>query len=295
MPKKKTEWQDYEKLIHTIYTELEPLADVRHNDFIEGIESGIKRQIDISVRTKVANHEILMIIQAKNLKHKADIKVIGEFDSVIRDVRASKGILICNAGFTNSAKEYAKKRKIDLYTAHDASVKEWQTEIQVPVIKRSIKVHLTVQHTYVAVGPTKIDKVKLELPVYALNEFLKKWENNEIPKTLGTHTMELEREAIKIHDDLLPLISTIKYSIVHRHHFKFFIPQEYRGLKDYITQKFKPSFIVFNEAIPFLNDGTWKHVEDIGDISLNASHLQIEIVEIDLINQKMFRAEWVDE
>ena len=43
-------------------------------------------------------------------KKSADIKILGEFDSVIRDIRASGGILICNTGFTKTAKEYAKNR-----------------------------------------------------------------------------------------------------------------------------------------------------------------------------------------
>lgn len=73
-----------------------------------------------------------MIVQAKNHKKPADIKIVGEFDSVIRDLRASKGISICSVGFTRTAKEYAKRLKIDLYTAHD----NWQTEIQIPVIKK---------------------------------------------------------------------------------------------------------------------------------------------------------------
>jgi hypothetical protein len=43
------DWKDYENLIHKIYTELEPDLDVRKNDYIQGKESGKKRQIDISI------------------------------------------------------------------------------------------------------------------------------------------------------------------------------------------------------------------------------------------------------
>ncbi|OQX52969.1 MAG: hypothetical protein B5M48_04335 [Candidatus Omnitrophica bacterium 4484_213] len=41
-----------------------------------------------------------MIVQARNYKNPADIDDVGELATVIKDARASKGVLICNAGFT---------------------------------------------------------------------------------------------------------------------------------------------------------------------------------------------------
>nr|WP_121270871.1 hypothetical protein [Pedobacter schmidteae] len=81
--KKQFDWKDYEDLIHQIYTELEPAADVRKNDFIQGKDTGTKRQIDISIRSNIAGHKILIIVQAKKLKKPADINIVGEFDAVI--------------------------------------------------------------------------------------------------------------------------------------------------------------------------------------------------------------------
>jgi hypothetical protein len=57
----------YEQLVYKIYKELEPLADVRFNDYIEGHVSQTKRQIDVSVRVNIAGSEIPMIVQAKDL------------------------------------------------------------------------------------------------------------------------------------------------------------------------------------------------------------------------------------
>jgi hypothetical protein len=285
-------WQDFEKLIYNIYKQLEPLANVKHNDFILGVESNIPRQIDISIRNKIANHELLIIIQAKKLKKRADINVLGEFDSVIRDVRASKGVLVCNAGFTKSAKEYAAKKKIDLCTAHDASMKEWRGEIQIPVIKKSRKVSIKIKHQYIPNQRITIDSVPLPFPEIAIKEFLKKWERDELDKNQGSHYIELDRDMIKPENSLYALKTGIEYDVMNRYHFKFFKPTDYIGIKDYVTQNFTPTFIEFKENIPFQNDGTWQYIPSLNEISIETSHLQIEVVDIDILRRKMIRVNW---
>ncbi|HEY1020480.1 MAG TPA: restriction endonuclease [Sediminibacterium sp.] len=294
MSNRKTDtfWKEYEDLIYRIYKELEPVGDVRINDSILGIESNTKRQIDISIRKNIAGHEILIIIQAKNLKRSVDLTIIGEFDSVIRDVRASKGILICNKGFTKQVKEYAQKRKIDICTAHDASNIDWQTEIQIPVIKKNTKVSVTIRHRSVILEEGDISGIEMPYPIEAFSKFLKAWEDDKLDKTPGTHIYNLERESIKIPIKSMPLQSHIEYTVQDRYHFKFFIPTDYRGIKDYITQNFTPSFIEFKETIPYLNDGTWKYIADPSEVSLSTSHLQIEIISLDFFKKQLVRTYW---
>lgn len=292
--KEKKDWQSYEELIFQIYRELDPVADVKINDQILGLETQTTRQIDVSIRSNIAGHEILMIVQAKNHKKPADIKIVGEFDSVIRDVRASKGILICSAGFTRTAKEYAKRLKIDLYTAHDASKVNWQTEIQIPVIKKSITIEVKIQHHYAVMKPGSTDHMNIPFPEEAFNIFMDKWQNDEIPKDEGSHYLELEREAIQLNENLFPLKNGVAYNVKTRHHFKFFVPNDYRGLRDYITEKFKPTFMTFSEPIPFMNDGTWKYLEKPNDVPLNMFHLDIEILDVSMLKNKRIRLLWKD-
>lgn len=292
--KNKPEWKSYEELIYKIYKELEPIADIRLDDAIPGVESNTNRQIDISIRTQIATHQILMIVQAKHYKKRADVNIVGEFASVIRDVQASKGILICNAGFTRKAKEYAARLKIDLLSAHDASNKNWQTEIQIPVIKKSLRVDLKIQHSYAVRAEMSIDHIELPFPEDAVNIFMNKWYNDELSKESGTHFLNMERDAIQFSEDLLPLKNRIEYTVHARHHFKFFVPNDYRGLKDYLTEKFSPTFMSFSEQIPFLNDGTWKYIESPAEVSLNTLHLNIEALDVNFLKKKMLRFVWED-
>src|ERR1700674_1798165 len=99
MMMKQPAWLDYEHLVASIYADLDENAVIERNDKIRGLETGSERQIDVSIRTTVAGHDVLIIVQAKDQRRPADVNVVGEFLSVIRDVRAAKGVLICSSGF----------------------------------------------------------------------------------------------------------------------------------------------------------------------------------------------------
>jgi len=95
-------WREFENLVARIYQELLPESEVNLDDKILGHDSKTIRQIDVSIRHRLAGHKLLIIVQAKDYKKPADLPDVGEFATVIRDVRASKGIMVCNAGFTES-------------------------------------------------------------------------------------------------------------------------------------------------------------------------------------------------
>jgi hypothetical protein len=290
--KEKKTGKEFEELIFGIYKELLPHAEVKWNDHILGRDSKVERQIDISIRLKIASHEILIIVQAKDQKKAADVNVLGEFESVIRDVGASKGILICNSGFTKSAKDFAISKKIDICSAHDAVKVNWQTRIEVPVIKKSISVKVAIRHTMVPLGNVTMDGVMLPDISDTFNIFLSAWEAGKLNKEPGEHRLTLNKDLLsQLNKEVIGLESYINYEISHRYHFKFFQPVDYRGIKDFLTKNFKPSFISFSETIPFLNDGTWKFVPDVSAVALNALHLNVEMVHFDIAKMHMVRIE----
>ena len=127
-------WLDYQKLAAAVYTALEKGAVVTHDDKIRGVKSNALRQIDVSLKLNVAGHELLIIVQTKDLARPADVNVVGEFLSVVDDVQAAKGVLICSSGFTDTAVVYAAKCGIDLCTAHDASSPKWALDLRLPLL-----------------------------------------------------------------------------------------------------------------------------------------------------------------
>jgi hypothetical protein len=127
-------WLDYQKLAASVYSALENGAVVTHDEKILGKKSNALRQIDVTLRLSVAGHELLIIVQAKDLNRPADVNVVGEFLSVVEDVQAAKGVLICSSGFTAKALEYAATCGIDLCSVHDASHPKWALNLRLPVL-----------------------------------------------------------------------------------------------------------------------------------------------------------------
>src|SRR4051812_24981509 len=120
MGSKRTEkWAQYEALAHKIMEDLMPFAEVTLDDHIHGTLSEGFRQLDVTAKWKDGDKDFLLIVQVKDLGRKADVNVVGTFRSVIEDVGAHKGVLICSGGFSKNAMKYAKNIGISLYSLHD--------------------------------------------------------------------------------------------------------------------------------------------------------------------------------
>lgn len=244
------EWLDFEKLIARIYKTISPRAVVKHNDLILGRDSSIERQVDVSVRLREAGCDFLIIIQAKNYKKPADVNEVGEFASVIKDVRASKGVLICNAGFTKGAQQLAVSFGIDLCSAHDAEHKDWRTTLTIPIVwerliphvNYSVKLYMNAGDS-ISKDPRKWilseDNGKTKLDI--LGTFIQKWNTKEIPREPGIiHNLLLSNKNIKM------LVGPNKWQPVDEFRIIYVVEQniyrkdvetrEFTGLRNYLTE-----------------------------------------------------------
>jgi len=127
-------WKEFEKLAEQILAELQPMAEVKWNDFICGHLSGIKRQIDVSIRWSSGEDNYLTIVQAKDYDERVGVEIVDTFLSVIRDVRATGGILICRSGFARTVYNYARKCGVLLLNLHDAQSTNWSLQLTVPIL-----------------------------------------------------------------------------------------------------------------------------------------------------------------
>ena len=117
-----------------IQQQLAPTADVLHNVFLDGRSSGVKRQIDVLVRENIGQYEINIIIDCKDYSTPVDVKGVEEFDGLLRDVGAQKGVLVCPRGFTSTAKKRAEGLQIDLYSPIDTDAHKWQARVTIPAL-----------------------------------------------------------------------------------------------------------------------------------------------------------------
>jgi hypothetical protein len=86
------------------HQQLAPRAEVQHDVRLEGRQSGVKRQIDVLVQEKIGQYEIKIIVDCEDHKTPVDVKGVEEFDGLLKDVGAQRGVLVCPSGFTDTVK-----------------------------------------------------------------------------------------------------------------------------------------------------------------------------------------------
>ncbi len=97
------DWKEYEIYITRHFQKMFPNALIKHNVFQEGLISKTKRQIDILIEGKIAGFNLTIIVDCKYFNKKVGIKEVESFLSFLKDLKASKGILITNKGYTKGA------------------------------------------------------------------------------------------------------------------------------------------------------------------------------------------------
>jgi hypothetical protein len=272
--------REFELLIEKIYKEMSPEATIVRNDKIHGFDSGINREIDLSIRSRIANHEVLIIVQAKDYSGKVDINVVGEFVTVMKDVRASKGILICNGGFTEGAIKLATNQGIDLCSAHDANSKKWKLELKIPILLKEFTKKIKMSMAFkVNEAFVELNKKPIQFVLY-LNKPQYTFDNGNtsigyldllISQTgkftfveIGDHHFNLLNDNMMfiIEDILIPVIKfdvTITQNCDY--YLKYVDAEEYRGIKNHSTQLFSSSHLTFKTELNNIPDNTWKKID----------------------------------
>jgi hypothetical protein len=128
-------WKRFEKLIHQIHSQLAPPdAIVKLDDRIVGYDSKAERQLDITIRANIGQYKILIVVECKDEARPIDVGAMGEFGSLLRDVRANKGVMISSSGFTPAAIEMARSHGVDTRTYVDTASVDWKSEVTIPVL-----------------------------------------------------------------------------------------------------------------------------------------------------------------
>lgn len=108
------DWEKYEHQIFDKLNELFPNSDIKKNQRIIGKYSERSRQIDILVKSKPINREILIVIDCKKFSKKINVKTVESFIGFSEDVGAHIGIMITNIGYSKSAEKRAKNHHKDI-------------------------------------------------------------------------------------------------------------------------------------------------------------------------------------
>jgi hypothetical protein len=274
-------WREFENLAEKILAELHPMATVKRNDFIYGRLTETKRQIDVSIRWNSGDDEYLTIVQAKDHGRRANIKVVDEFLSVIKDVGATGGILICRSGFTGRAHTYARNCGVSLLNLHDAQSTNWSLQLTIPIIWIELTPNVQIGHQVeLKVGDSLPTTDPLGAPltndggktrINPVSTFEKYWNGPAAARELGVeHRVPVQAEAVQAMvrtangtTELRPVHEfNIIYTTMQKAWLGRFQPAQCRGLIDYLDeQAFTASYLPLSE-IPVQRDDQWQEIDD---------------------------------
>ena len=131
------DWKKYEREIHTEFRLLYPEAQVLLNQRMEG-RSGAMRQIDVLVRDRVAGRTINIVVDGKHFNRKVEVGVVESFAGLVRDVRADRGILVTNVGYTAGALKRAQSEErgieLDILTTNPINLWMFQSKWAYPYV-----------------------------------------------------------------------------------------------------------------------------------------------------------------
>ena len=119
------DWHIYERVAACFEIEAASMdVSVTPNASLLGSISGVRRQIDILVDARwEEGTERRIIFDAKRRKRKIDVKGVEAFEGMMRDVRASRGVIVCSNGWTKAARARADENiDIKLMSAEEAEV-----------------------------------------------------------------------------------------------------------------------------------------------------------------------------
>jgi hypothetical protein len=96
-------WQTYEKQVAALVAALDGNAEVVHNKRVEARLSKVMRQVDVLVRGKIIDQEIIIVLECKLTSRPLDIGVVDEFVGKLLDLGADRGVLYSASGMTPNA------------------------------------------------------------------------------------------------------------------------------------------------------------------------------------------------
>lgn len=131
---RKPKWKTFEELVARIQGDLAGDATIISNDKIVGKRTGVPREIDVSIRKKVGQFEILIVIDCKDYAKPLDVKDVEEFMGLAQDVGAHKAAMVSAQGYSAAAKMRAQDAGIELYRVLDSGHHPWRVESSLPAV-----------------------------------------------------------------------------------------------------------------------------------------------------------------
>jgi hypothetical protein len=188
--------KEYELIVAAIHRQFDDAAEVKCDESIIGVESGIQRQIDVVVRNNIAGYDVLIIVECKDYKKSVDIGRVDELIGKMRDVKAQMAVLVSDSGFTEGAIRRASgDGHIRLVSVIDTMNGKLRSRIALPVQVNLHKLEWPTTWSFLAgegVDNDSLREVIRQRSEGFVGEFCRWCEQDENtgPLAAGDHTFE---------------------------------------------------------------------------------------------------------
>jgi hypothetical protein len=272
--------KEYELFTYEKFKRLFADAKVKHDDHITGNESGLERQIDVSIRIPIGDgQELLYIVQCKDWAEPSDINVIGELVAVMQDVGAAKGFLLCTSGFAKTNHQYALTKGVELITVEDIESEKWSTEVEIPLIYTQKDYHWRIDLGVDATEELVEANKDTELQVVITNHTLLRAADREPTHMedyiqgaiedpgfngLSGERVDLQQAGLEIQlvGMWLPVSElVVEVDVKPRRYLKYLQPDEYSQLRDHVRDEILPLHAKLTN-VPMTVDGTFIELAD---------------------------------
>lgn len=117
--------KDLEDLVTAINRSLHQNATITPNDRIEDKDTGVPRQIDISIRLSDGPSNFLGIVEVKDWSRRIDATIVEQIGNKAGSVKADAAWIVSRSGFTEPAVKKALAFNIRLITFEDVGSEDW--------------------------------------------------------------------------------------------------------------------------------------------------------------------------
>ena len=237
-----SKWKEFEQLVYQLQQQFSGDAEVVHDTTLPGQDSKTNRQIDILVKRTVGQYPMVIVMECKDYKRAVDVKEVEAFATKLKDIKAHKGALVSGKGFSRAALETAKRHGIDMFRFVDTQSTNWKAYASIPA---SVEQILFQAMQFRFSGFTQIPIVFInppheasifsseKSPLGVLKDLMiKKWIDNEIPRTAGNHIVEIVKDGYVGAPESLCPVTIHGVAHIERKVFQGPLPVDLVGLKD---------------------------------------------------------------
>ncbi len=149
MPKRSNEFQSLIALIEETIAP-EGVAVTESKEVIS--TEGTSREVDVAIEGTVAGHDILIGVECRDHRRKADITWIDQLVGKYQGLPVNKIIAVSKSGFSKNAAEAAKRNNIDTLDISEARNLRWRELVGHPA--QPILAHATPVISFIHVATT---------------------------------------------------------------------------------------------------------------------------------------------